>query len=397
MASSATGSRLPNELTNEVIQNLDSEAAALAACALVARAWVPEAHRHLFSRLCIHENNCAQIVEYLTSSTSPNIAGHVKHLNVYLWGDLRTNVNRRSATLNPLLYLLLPHISHFTNVRELTFDGCRAFHDLQWDEVWTDLLASALPSLSHLNIEYLTFEDLPDVVDLVSAFPQLIQLSVDDIDVAEASHEYSNEDQELYDGEKTPPPMLETIRYTSGSFASGGGPFLNWLTTGPPTLTTVYLDLDAEAGDVTDGVELIGAAGPKLETLFLNFTDQWHLWEGLQFSANTHLRSMVLKSVSDYGASLVQILESISSPLEHLTLGNIDHLKKETWPSLIRVLMSPSLSLLAQVNFYLSEDSGEDLASQLSKEYPEFFGKGIAFFARKRHNEWVREANTMNI
>ncbi|KAJ7444843.1 hypothetical protein FB451DRAFT_1293581 [Mycena latifolia] len=384
---SAPNPRLPIDLTDQVI--LHSEPKALANCALVCRTWLPAAQRKLFSTLSIHERNCTEIVEYLTSANS-SIAGYVKRLCVYLWGDLRSNINRSTAKKTPLLHLLLPHISHFTNVKELEFDGCRAFHNEHWDEIWTDLLSGAFPSISHLTVHYLSFEDLPHLVDLVCSFPQLTHLTADDLDIAEASHEYSNEEQEPYEGSKTPPSLLENLKYTSGqSFASGMGPFLSWLAAGPQVFSTLYLDLDAEAGDVNAGVELIGAASSNLKTLFLSFSDQWQLWEGLEFSANSNLRSLVFRSVTDFGDSLVEILESLNSPLEHLSLGGVDEMDRDMWPGLINVLMSPSFASLVQVILYVSsEDSLKDLENKISDEFPEFFGKGIALFVLKRHHEW---------
>ncbi|KAJ6597203.1 hypothetical protein DFH09DRAFT_1304951 [Mycena vulgaris] len=380
---SHTGLSLPNELTNRIILELPSEPEALASCALVCRAWLSSVQRRLFSKLTIHERNCAEIVEYL-KSTTPNIAQYVQQLNVYLWGDLRSNINRTAGSANPLLHLLLPHISHFTYVKELEFDGCRDFHSEHWDEVWTDLLASAFPSITHLTVHYLMFEDLPDLVDLVSSFPQLTHLTAADIDIAEASHEYSNEEQEPYDGSKTPPPVLENLHYTSGqSFASGMGPFLSWLAAGPQTFKTLYLDLDAEAGDINAGVELIGAAGKSLKTLFLSFSDQWQLWEGFELSGNSNLRSLVVRDVSDFGGSLVEILESLNSPLEHLILGGVDEMDEETWPNLVNVLTS--FEFLLELKLYLTS---EDRMKNLADEHPELFKDGIAVLAVKQHYEW---------
>ncbi|KAJ7219547.1 hypothetical protein GGX14DRAFT_592705 [Mycena pura] len=373
--------RLPNELCDTIIQDLHSEPKSLSNCALVCHAWTPTAQRSLFSKLSIHERNCRQIVERLTSTTIPHIAAHVKHLYVHLWGDLRSNINRSTADRTPILDLLLSHISQFTNVEELTLDGCRAFTNLNWDVTWTDLLAGALPSISRLTVSYLDFEDLPHLVDLVTAFPQLTQLNVDDIDIVAASHEYTNEDQEPYDGPKIPPPLLKTFAYSSGNFASGGGPFLRWLAAGPQTFSTLHLELDAEAGDVNAGVELVGAAGDNLETLFLTFDDQWQMWEGLEFSENSSLRSLTLGYLS---ASLVDVLQSVKSPLKHLTLRNIDELDEGLWPRLIETLMGPSFALLARVNFCVAFASAEDLRNNVAKDYPEFFKKGIAFFASNR-------------
>ncbi|KAJ7744985.1 hypothetical protein DFH07DRAFT_963520 [Mycena maculata] len=377
----ASQPRLPSELTDLAIEDLRFEGTTLAQCALVCRAWVPAAQRNQFSKLSIHERNCTELIQYLTSATR-NVAGYVRCLRVHLWGDLRANLNRATANRTPLLHLLLPHISHFTNVRELELDGCRAFAGRQWDEIWTDLLASALgQSLTHLTVHYLDFEDLPDLVDLVSAFPQLTHLTAEDLDIAEASHEYSNEPQEPYNGSKTPPPLLANIKYVSGrSFASGGGPFLRWLAAGPQAFSTLYLDLDAEAGDVNAGVELVGAARDNLKTLFLNFDDQWGFWEGFELSGNSVLRSLVLRSIT---AGLFEVLRSVSSPLQHLSFGDVEELDSDAWRDLVDVLMSPSFASLVRIDFYVSSRKHvEDLENEIKGEHPEFFERGIAFFGK---------------
>ncbi|KAJ6463831.1 hypothetical protein C8R47DRAFT_76867 [Mycena vitilis] len=379
---------LPNELTAHIIQDLHSEPETLANCALVCRAWVPPAQRILLSKIAVHERDCTEIVQYLASPTPSSIAGYVKRLYIYLWGDLRANLNRSTANLTPLLHLLLPHISRFISVTELVVDGCQAFHDLHWDEIWTDLL---VPSVSRLTIQYLKFEDLPDLVDFVSCFPQLTHLTGDDLDVDEASHEFMNEEQEPYEGTKTPPPLLESITYSSGqSFASGGGPFLLWLAAGPQAFTTLRLDLDAEAGDVNAGVELIRAANNTLRTLSLSFSDQWHMWEeALEFSANSSLCSLVLRSVSDFGSSLVEILRSVASPMEYLTLGNVQEMDEDIWPGLVEVLMSRSFASLVEVKFLAdSEDGAEGLRTGILNGYSEFAARGIAVFGCKLHHEW---------
>lgn len=269
--------RLPNELTDQIIEDLHSEHKALLNCALVCHSWVAPAQRSLFTKLTIHERNCAAIVDHL-ASTSTNVFGYVQHLRVFPWGNIRVYINKKDVKLDPLLPLLLSQMSHFTNVTELELDGCRVFHEKQWDKMWTDLLAPAFSCLTHLHVHDIVFEALSHLVDLVSSFPLLRDLTAYELDVAEASHEYSNEDHEPYVGSKIPPPSLAKIVYASGQhFCSGGGPFLRWLAAGPQALRTLHLHLDAEAGDVNAGVELINAAGDNLEHLSLEFSDQWHL------------------------------------------------------------------------------------------------------------------------
>ncbi|KAF8213737.1 hypothetical protein K438DRAFT_1107538 [Mycena galopus ATCC 62051] len=375
--------RLPNEITDHIIQNLHSDPKTLANCALVCRSWVPASQCIIFEKLSIRERNCAEIIEHLTS-TSPNIASYVKRLYVYLWGDLRTFINRSTEKKTPLLPLFLPHISHFARVTELVLDGCRGFHVFLWDKIWTDVLASAFPSLGLLTVHHLEFGELADLVDLVSSFRQLILLTAADLDITEASHEGWNEDQEPYCGSKTPPLQLGAVNYCSGQgYIAGGGPFLCWLAAGPQALAALSLDLDAEAGDVPAGVELIRAAGDNLRTLCIGFDDQWHLWDGFELSANSSLRSIKFSKVTDFGKSLLGILRSLVSPLAYLTLGDIQHPRVD-WPSLIDVLMSPTFASLVRVNLVTSTSSQkhvEELRDLISSKYPDFFAaRGVAVF-----------------
>ncbi|KAJ7029347.1 hypothetical protein C8F04DRAFT_1288499 [Mycena alexandri] len=342
---------LPNELTDQVIQH--SDPTALANCALVCRSWVSAAQRNLLSRITIHEGNYAEIVQHLTSGAPANI-------------------NRRLANRTPLLHLLLPHISNFTNVQELAFDGCRAFNDLYWDEVWTDLLAAAFPSVKKLTVHYLNFENLPDLVDLVCSFPQLTHLTAEDLDIVAVSHGllFRSEPSQPYGGSKTPPPLLESLNYRSGG--SGVGPFLQWLAAGPKGFTTLYLYNDAGGGDVIPEVELLVAAGANLRTLSLMFSDQWHMCTSDPPQWN----------VTDFDDDLIAILES-----EHLILGHVEDMDKEMWPNLVSVRTRPSLSSLKTVDLFVnsSDSEAEALAGEISAEYPEFSKTGIVSIALCHH------------
>ncbi|KAJ7085803.1 hypothetical protein B0H15DRAFT_370931 [Mycena belliarum] len=206
-------------------------------------------------------------------------------LTVYLYEDLKSFTDT-TADMAPLLHLVLPHISHFPNVSALKLDGCQAYE--RWDEGCTELLASAFPALSHLTILQLTFKSLPHLVDLVSSFPQLTQLTADDLDILEGKPRSSRENQESYEGSKTPPPLLQSLQFASGNYASGVGPFLSWLAAGPQALNTLYLELDAEAGYVDAGVKLIEATGKNLIKLVLTH-DDWQMCTFLAASASHHI------------------------------------------------------------------------------------------------------------
>ncbi|KAF7295392.1 F-box domain-containing protein [Mycena indigotica] len=379
--------RLPNELCDQILANL-TELRSLRSCALVCRAWASTAQRSLFATLRIHEKNVAPICELL-GSTAPHFANYVQHLYILTYGDLRTNLETRMSKDAPLPIIehLFPYLSLFANVKELTLDSCRQFVESTWDTHWTNVIASAFPSLPKLNILYSKFEALADLVDLVAAFPVLTALRVDDIDIEEASHEYSNEEQEPYRGTKTPPEGLDNISYCSASqFGSGGGPFLRWLAAHPGNFTTLYLDLAAEAGDVNAGVDLITATGDKLHNLTLAFDDQWQLWEDFELSPNTSLQNFTIRRASDIGDSLPELIQTISSPLETLTLGNIEEIEP-SMHSLIAALMAmPSLT---RVTFYVGYTGNvAEWIKNLTEDHPEFMQSGIVIVDNKEQHEW---------
>ncbi|KAK7057345.1 F-box domain-containing protein [Favolaschia claudopus] len=243
---------LPLELvTHHILQELRDEAKTLKNCALVSHAWLPASQRIL-----------------------------------------------KISVLTPLLPLLLPHLSHFPHVTELVLNGCRSFHDLHWDVAWTHLLATDLPSLTRLTTHYLTFENLTDLIDLVSAFPNY------------------------------------TIRYA-----------------GPQTFSALHLRLDADAGDVNPGAQLVKATGSHLKQLTLSFDNQWHLC-------------------------------------------SIHEMDEELWTRLIDILMSSTLASLRKVSFFAETKAAANaLRDDISANYPAFFAKGIAIFSSCSIVKPVHEVN----
>ncbi|KAF7322502.1 F-box domain-containing protein [Mycena chlorophos] len=397
-------SLLPNELCDRIIAELHNEPASLAKCALVARSWVTASQRALFSTLHINERNLSALTTHIGSEPS-SVVRHVKHLHVHVWGDVQkahqNRINRgRGASSEEeqhkhVLALLLPDLHHFKNVSELTLDCCRWLAPHKWDGAWTDPLAEAFPSLLKLNITYPSFETLSDFVDLVAAFRHLQHLTVDGVDVEEASHEYSNEPQDPYSGTKTPPPTLESISYKSPHAnhpfrGCGGGPFLHWLAEHPGPFKTLRLNAGAEEGDVNAAVELIVAAAANLEELSVTFDDQWQMWDGLNLSLNTHLRKLVFPSGPDFVSELPQLIQSISSPLESITIGDIDQIDEEVWPEIVAALAAiPSLKKVAFCIGEIARDTGEERAREFAEEYPEFSERGIVVFEKKdRAAEW---------
>lgn len=88
-------------------------------------------------------------------------------------------------------------------------------------------------------------------------------------------------------------------------------------------------------------------------------------------------------AVHDLGTDVVEILQSLRSPLKHLTLGNIEQLESDEQNALIEVLMSPSLMSLTRVDFCTWQASPDELEDEIQSAHPEFYKRGIAFFSVK--------------
>ncbi|KAF8512385.1 hypothetical protein JB92DRAFT_3117142 [Gautieria morchelliformis] len=75
-------SRLPQELIDDVTDNLHEDCDALLACSLVCRSWLPSSQRHIFRRVTfvLNEDRCDKLAQALLNS--PHLSNYTRELQV---------------------------------------------------------------------------------------------------------------------------------------------------------------------------------------------------------------------------------------------------------------------------------------------------------------------------
>ncbi|KAF7322545.1 hypothetical protein HMN09_00033000 [Mycena chlorophos] len=378
---------LPSELWHEILGNLRSEPATLSRCALVCRAMVFPAHQYLFSTLYVDERNLDPLLRHLTSSNPPAFLEHIQHLYIYVWGNLRSNLllrktfRKESERIHVLLQLL-PRLSHFSNnIVELTLDACREFAPADWDGAWTGGIVAALPALPKLTIRSTSFGKPADFVHLIAAFAHLAHLAAVDIgtpDQVEAA----------ITRRRRPPGTMHTLTYRSGDSLTGGMPFLRWITRHPGQLTDLNLSISEQVRDTSVAVFLIAALGDQLENLSLAFfLPSRCCWNGLTLSPNTGLRTLILRSGSDFGEHLPHLIQTIQSAIESITVGSVEKITQDVWPRFTEALAA--IRSLKRVTFYANHAMpAKNWAAQFSVKYAQLWSRGIVVFENRNPRQW---------
>ncbi|KAJ7602337.1 hypothetical protein FB45DRAFT_901910 [Roridomyces roridus] len=122
---------LPRELCDLIIDYLHADRAALAACALVCRAWVPASRFHLFDHISLSETTgrAAVVLNTLLSNPHASMGRSVRSLDLFdALAPIQITYNRahKPPDIKPLL-TLVPHIGRLTHIHTL------ALTDLPFD------------------------------------------------------------------------------------------------------------------------------------------------------------------------------------------------------------------------------------------------------------------------
>jgi hypothetical protein len=253
LAQRTRSKRLPPELTDAIIDMLHDNRAALAACALVCRSWVPASRRHLFSQVAIAPNNCTDAANLL-SSVIGTIAPAVQNLMLNRVDSL---IGLREIT------------GTLSNVRHLSLQV------LSRHETWISSLPVLVPILQCLQSLHLRDIEIktPDVLLLLMRnSPQLRSISFDTV-LLKALLEYSapQNDQDLL------MPTLETLRICMAARLMG------WLAgrwaSAAPRLTMLDMNL-YPSSSVKPPLRMLEAVGSSLEIFRLSDLGdkhrEWH-------------------------------------------------------------------------------------------------------------------------
>ncbi len=153
-----TGRNLPADVISQIIDHLSNDKASLKACCLTHRSWIYEARKHLYREAIVDSDS--------DFCPSPEMAQHVRDLEVC---GLESVSKEGAAWEN---------IARFSRVEYLSLSCLR----------WTSTspreqaaLKSIFPRVTRLTIEIAGFRYIWDLLILISAFPEITDLVLQDI------------------------------------------------------------------------------------------------------------------------------------------------------------------------------------------------------------------------
>lgn len=238
---------LPRELCDAIIDHLHANPAALRACALVCRTWVPASRYHLFEGIFLSQKCAlrAARLNALLASPRGTIAPAVRALS---FPDALTPIQIRDPHTGrvravKMLLELVPRVTQLQHVRRLVLS------DLPW------------PLLRSLQkVERLTLTSLcvgPCLLDVSSAFTRLTHLALEGVTAIPCRRSYPRG--------VAPGMQLESIKISGSSIA-----FLGWLALAFPHSKSLSIDALVPC-EVDYLLAYVAAVGPALETLELAF------------------------------------------------------------------------------------------------------------------------------
>jgi hypothetical protein len=165
---------IPPELSDRVIDFLHDDWAALKACSLTCKAWLPASRFHLWNRVVLrYSGDGTNYAEFLKAS--PAITSCIVDLTVEFPTD-RNNDASREAETTWMTETLIPIFSTFRILRQLMFVGAAFGEDAFLTKICSNLSTAKVIQLSMCH-----FSNFSRFVELVWSCPLLENLRIDTI------------------------------------------------------------------------------------------------------------------------------------------------------------------------------------------------------------------------
>ncbi|CAL1716744.1 unnamed protein product [Somion occarium] len=337
--------RLPQELIEQIIDELYSDLEALQACSLTASAWLPRSRRHLFNSLSLHPDNYATIEERFSTAS---LSSYIHRLWISCGGR-----NEDEVPIPRDEELTVSVLSCFHKVSQMEL------HNMRWDNLRFDVqdyFATRYTSLTIFDLYDVEFQNLDDLLRLVRGFYNVHSLQLRKV---------------WWETETDPPTIVpspplhlrELMVYETSSSAS----FIIGLfgTTHPENLQRIAVDW-GDGDDLAILDDFVQSAGPSLRTLEVDLS--WHApLAPLDLRLNTDLRDVWLdgllldepNSPAAFQPTWIpSLLNSITSPcmievVFYIFLGNLDGLKLLDMEQLDRIFSGPRFRNMKVIGFML--------------------------------------------
>ncbi|TFK39604.1 hypothetical protein BDQ12DRAFT_62134 [Crucibulum laeve] len=242
-------STFPQELSDHVVGYFSKDSLTLKSCSLVSRGWLISSRAHLFHDIRIDDHNFDEFTSLIIHSLS-TIHPFVKRLELAP-EKLDCRWLRR----------LVPFLTELTSVINLRIQN------VDWSALHSYSRSSFLfnfaPTLTELRINHMSFDSFKEVVDIVSAFPLLVSLSLDHVQWKDP-----NFDPPTRDSGKYLPPSVRSLHLGTCIIRH----VVHWLLSHEQHPTINHLDLGPlHQSDIPTTSLFMALSGPALQSIKVRF------------------------------------------------------------------------------------------------------------------------------
>lgn len=235
---------IPQEISNDIIGYLHSDASALQCCSLVCKAWLFSSRAYLFQVVALNYQNADSFTSLIISSLS-TIPPHVKRLQL-----VPEHIDRR------WLRRLVPFLEVLTSVTILRLENVDWINLLPTSRA--NLLSNFRPTLTCLHLRDIVFETFGQVVDIICEFPLLRSVDLESVHWGDCKSTVV----------KCLPPLVTNLRLQACPLRK----FHSWLISQRPIPIINHLDVGPiDESDILEVGRYLVFLGHRLHTLKMSF------------------------------------------------------------------------------------------------------------------------------
>jgi len=164
-----SGSKVPSELADAIIDQLCEDKATLAKCSTVCKAWLARSRHYHFEHITLSYQDRARNIAFiaLCNSSLSTITPYIR--------SLRLEEGR--APFQRWIIEILPKLMVFSAVQSLTVENTT----FPLDSPLMTTLFSSFPMLTKLSLVWAYFRSFAQIISVICACPLLEHLSLDGI------------------------------------------------------------------------------------------------------------------------------------------------------------------------------------------------------------------------
>lgn len=255
---------LPPELTDHIIDLLQSSPKSLKACSLVCSAWRPRAQHHIFEREVLISQPKYDVYQKLIEE-SPRSCQHIRALGITQPPE--TLPNGGDPRFLQFMHVVPLVSSTFSRVSRLALRSAN-IETLHQSENFK------LDTVTELHLETILAPNLTTLAEFICSFPNLAKLTVLNLHVAADFSRSPVPGQNLIApcNPLLSKPAIKSLRFRDGFLRSSNHILLTaWLFSESMLASLTELEIDIQhKADISVLAEVLKACGPQLRQLYLD-------------------------------------------------------------------------------------------------------------------------------